>query len=1065
MVHSRYPLTAQYQQQRRVIRSKNTTRTAILGDEIQNIYSDRLGYYFARQVMSADVNGNALLGPTFYLRANPAAGILPQAGRKVLYKKSDRGVWTITGADLDDLEQIGINAVQIEPNDPARGFHYLFQIVNLNSYTVSGLLVNVHPWQYHTSDNVVHFFPGTTAATQVDLTSHAPGTLDTHRYALLVFNITEHLLGNPPLQVYAGTAVSIFPPTKDLTINTDLQTCYDLLPVDELIVPIKAYYLQYGQTTDAGISKNVDVRQFINVPSLNSGAPADATYILQVADGDLPNAQDLGSLSGGILKSAATTGVVSIAAAGTDYTTPTGVENLSGKTITGSTIDSTPIGTTTPDAGRFSSLRVYIGGVYAAFLHNFTTSHTVTIPGDADVTLVGVDTVQTLTGKVIDGDNNTLQDIALSAIKTVGANVKRFITRDASGVISDTTNPPLDNLQHTHQDAAGGGTLTGAALGTQTANTLLAGPTTGSAANPTFRAMVLADIPNTLITLAKMAAGTPGKIMGYLSSGDAAEVDRAVDDIWATWGEGVSLNDFMIRRNSDDKWYKADADDVTRMSDERGVVCDIGTGSGAVNTTGFVRRLGPLGGFSSLTPGERMFLSTTAGGYTQTEPTPTIDGATVMIANYGYAASSGIMFVDTAQPVIYRTYATVAVDAIKTVTHHANIPSQSRLVQARAVVYSEASGASNNVTIDSQPFLAGPSGTTVVISAAGASSSWIGNNAGTHRRIAQSFLMPASTVLSTFTVRFGANVGTPTGAVLWQLIINSGTIPTGAIVASGTFTPTASGDNVIPVNVWLPTGTIYWFEMESVNTQSSGNYWQVTINAAGAYANGNAKLDTGTGSPGYLNTWVLAGGTNDLWASFTTDAADGLATGFQLSSIGVPLRVTLKLKKVGSPTGTLSVLLTNSAMSTVLAASTTYPAASLTTSFTDISFLFYAPSVSLAASTQYFISLGTTDTASATNYVVWGANTASAASAKRMRVITATAGGWATLAPTTNAEFELLVRSTSSQEDMTITQWSGAGNGIGVRRADSSDANADTITRFVNKTLTPTETVYDVSVP
>jgi hypothetical protein len=47
------------------------------------------------------------------------------------------------------------------------------------------------------------------------------------------------------------------------------------------------------------------------------------------------------------------------------------------------------------------------------------------------------------------------------------------------------------------------GTLTGT-LATQTANTLFAGPTTGSAAAPTFRAMVAADVPDALITYAKI---------------------------------------------------------------------------------------------------------------------------------------------------------------------------------------------------------------------------------------------------------------------------------------------------------------------------------------------------------------------------------------------------------------------------------------------------------------------------------------------------------------------------------------------------------------------------------
>jgi hypothetical protein len=49
------------------------------------------------------------------------------------------------------------------------------------------------------------------------------------------------------------------------------------------------------------------------------GAPDDATYIVQTAHGDLSAEQALGALATGILKNTTTTGVLSIAAAGTDY--------------------------------------------------------------------------------------------------------------------------------------------------------------------------------------------------------------------------------------------------------------------------------------------------------------------------------------------------------------------------------------------------------------------------------------------------------------------------------------------------------------------------------------------------------------------------------------------------------------------------------------------------------------------------------------------------------------------------------------------------------------------------
>jgi hypothetical protein len=85
-------------------------------------------------------------------------------------------------------------------------------------------------------------------------------------------------------------------------------------------------------------------------------APANATYLVQVANASLPNAQAMGALATGIVKNTTTTGVQSIAVAGTDYTSPTGIENLSNKTITASSINSTPIGATSPSTGAFTTL-------------------------------------------------------------------------------------------------------------------------------------------------------------------------------------------------------------------------------------------------------------------------------------------------------------------------------------------------------------------------------------------------------------------------------------------------------------------------------------------------------------------------------------------------------------------------------------------------------------------------------------------------------------------------------------------------------------------------------------
>jgi len=57
-------------------------------------------------------------------------------------------------------------------------------------------------------------------------------------------------------------------------------------------------------------------------------APIGAKYIVQQADSDLTNEQALGALSTGILKNTTTTGVLSIAVAGTDYVAPSALDEL-----------------------------------------------------------------------------------------------------------------------------------------------------------------------------------------------------------------------------------------------------------------------------------------------------------------------------------------------------------------------------------------------------------------------------------------------------------------------------------------------------------------------------------------------------------------------------------------------------------------------------------------------------------------------------------------------------------------------------------------------------------------
>lgn len=112
---------------------------------------------------------------------------------------------------------------------------------------------------------------------------------------------------------------------------------------------------------------------------------------------------------------------------------------------------------------------------------NGTVVCVVAIPTSA---VAGVDDTQTFTHKTIDGDDNTLQDIALTSLKTVLADANKLISRDVNGAVVCTITLPagalvgttdaqtlsnkslttpvilnFSNANHSHTDNPSGGSL------------------------------------------------------------------------------------------------------------------------------------------------------------------------------------------------------------------------------------------------------------------------------------------------------------------------------------------------------------------------------------------------------------------------------------------------------------------------------------------------------------------------------------------------------------------------------------------------------------------------------
>lgn len=99
----------------------------------------------------------------------------------------------------------------------------------------------------------------------------------------------------------------------------------------------------------------------------------------------------------------------------------------------------------------------------------------------------------------VDGDAREV--INANTIYTCQSNTWTQISASSAGTVTSVglaegSSTPIFNI--TGSPVTGTGTLT-ETLKTQTANTVLSGPTTGAAAQPTFRALVAADVPSTFV--------------------------------------------------------------------------------------------------------------------------------------------------------------------------------------------------------------------------------------------------------------------------------------------------------------------------------------------------------------------------------------------------------------------------------------------------------------------------------------------------------------------------------------------------------------------------------------
>lgn len=101
---------------------------------------------------------------------------------------------------------------------------------------------------------------------------------------------------------------------------------------DPVVKAVTGLVKSNGTTISAAVA---DTDYLTPTTAASTYAPIGAKYIVQQANGSLTDEQPLGTLATGILKNTTTTGILSIAADGTDYLAPTRIDDTKGNGDTG----------------------------------------------------------------------------------------------------------------------------------------------------------------------------------------------------------------------------------------------------------------------------------------------------------------------------------------------------------------------------------------------------------------------------------------------------------------------------------------------------------------------------------------------------------------------------------------------------------------------------------------------------------------------------------------------------------------------------------------------------------
>jgi len=249
-------------------------------------------------------------------------------------------------------------------------------------------------------------------------------------------------------------------------------------------------------------------------PGGAASAPADATYITQIANGTLTNEQAMSALASGLLYNTTATGVLSIATAGTDYVIPSG--NVA--TATALAADPTDCG-----VNNFANAIDANGNLTCAVPAGFdsTAVDSVTWSDGANASnawtfdLSGTDPVMTLNSGAIAITGN------LTATNLSGSNTgdQTNIAGNAATATALAADPADCGVNTYAQSIAASGALTCGTVTAASADFANQGTTTtvlhgNAAGNPSWSSIAVSDL----------STGTDGELITWDASGDPSTV-------------------------------------------------------------------------------------------------------------------------------------------------------------------------------------------------------------------------------------------------------------------------------------------------------------------------------------------------------------------------------------------------------------------------------------------------------------------------------------------------------------------------------------------------------------